>query len=188
MKRWGELKPVRFDEKELKTDLGSGNFIFVGSSTDMFAEDIPSEWIVKILEYMNTFPDNKYLLQTKNPERYIFFKDLIGDNMIIGTTIESNRLYDGFMGNTPTPERRASAMAMYEHKKFITIEPVLDFDVKEFATLLLNCSPNWVNIGADTSNSGMPEPVEHKVSELIDVLKTFNSKVTLKKNLKLINT
>ena len=32
MKQWGQLNPVRFDEKELNTDLGSGNFIFVGSS------------------------------------------------------------------------------------------------------------------------------------------------------------
>ena len=36
----GELK---FDEKELKTDLGEGNFIFVGSSCDMFADAVPSQ-------------------------------------------------------------------------------------------------------------------------------------------------
>lgn len=51
MKRWGKQKPVHFDEKELKTDLGSGNFIFVGSSCDMFADDIPIEWIQKTLDY-----------------------------------------------------------------------------------------------------------------------------------------
>ena len=45
MKRWGRLKPVRLDEKELKTDLGNDNFIFVGSSCDMFAQNIPDEWI-----------------------------------------------------------------------------------------------------------------------------------------------
>jgi len=49
MKRWGKLNPVRFDEKELKTDLGSGNFIFVGSSCDMWAENIPDKWIFKTL-------------------------------------------------------------------------------------------------------------------------------------------
>lgn len=40
MKRFGKLNKVRFDAKELKTDLGTGNFIFVGSSCDMFAENI----------------------------------------------------------------------------------------------------------------------------------------------------
>ena len=41
MKRWGKLKPARFDEKELKTDFG--NFIFVGSSNDLFAKGISDE-------------------------------------------------------------------------------------------------------------------------------------------------
>jgi protein gp37 len=50
MKRWGEQKPIHLDEREMKTDLGSGNFIFVGSSCDMFAEDVPQDWIEKIFD------------------------------------------------------------------------------------------------------------------------------------------
>ena len=61
MKRWGKLNTVRFDEKELKTDLGKGNFIFVGSSCDMFANDINSDWIIKTIEHCAKYPDNKYL-------------------------------------------------------------------------------------------------------------------------------
>ena len=45
MKRWGELPDLHLDAREMKTDLGSGNYIFVGSSTDMFAEDVSWEWI-----------------------------------------------------------------------------------------------------------------------------------------------
>jgi len=40
-------------EDEFRTDLGNGNKIFIGSSTDMFAENIPSEWITKVLDYCN---------------------------------------------------------------------------------------------------------------------------------------
>ena len=58
MKRWGKLKPIHFDQKELKTDLGKDNFIFVGSSCDMFAENIPEKWIIDTLEYLNKF-DNR---------------------------------------------------------------------------------------------------------------------------------
>ena len=43
MKTWGKLPKVRFDEKELKTDLGKGNIIFVGNTNDMFAHKNP--WI-----------------------------------------------------------------------------------------------------------------------------------------------
>ncbi len=39
MKRF-PLGPLHLDEKELRTDLGSGNFIFVGSGTDMWAEEV----------------------------------------------------------------------------------------------------------------------------------------------------
>lgn len=30
MKRWGAQKPLHLDEKEMRTGLGSGNYIFVG--------------------------------------------------------------------------------------------------------------------------------------------------------------
>lgn len=91
MKRFpqGDLS---FDEKELKTDLGSGNYIFVGSSCDMFADAIPDEWIKRILYLCNAYPKNVYLFQTKNPQRFKEFKDeLKSINCIIGTTIETNR-------------------------------------------------------------------------------------------------
>ena len=67
MKRWKNLKPIRFDEKELKTDLGNGNFIFVGSSCDMWAKNIPEDWIQRTLEHCSKY-DNSYFFQTKNPQ------------------------------------------------------------------------------------------------------------------------
>ena len=84
MKRWGALRPVRFDTKELKTDLGTGNFIFVGSSCDMFAEDIPDKWITLTLQHCEKFGGNKYLFQTKNPKRVLQFKLL---NAVVCTTL-----------------------------------------------------------------------------------------------------
>lgn len=45
MKKFDGLLPVRIDPKELKVNLGNGNFIFVGSGTDAWAFDIPSDWI-----------------------------------------------------------------------------------------------------------------------------------------------
>ena len=45
-----KLNPVRFDKKELKTKLqdkefSDSCFIFIGSSCDMFADNIPFDWI-----------------------------------------------------------------------------------------------------------------------------------------------
>ena len=61
----------RIAEFEFETDLGKGNSIFIGSSTDMFAENIPSEWIVRVLDFClqrnNPEKPNTFLLQSKNP-------------------------------------------------------------------------------------------------------------------------
>ena len=51
MKRFKTLKDIRFDESELKTNLGTNNFIFVGSSNDLFSDNIPREWIMKTFEH-----------------------------------------------------------------------------------------------------------------------------------------
>lgn len=65
----------RLDYNEFRTDLGSNNFIFVGSGIDLFANDIPNSWIVKTLDYCNAacntlFFSNRYLFQSKIQRGY----------------------------------------------------------------------------------------------------------------------
>lgn len=73
MKRRGRLNPVRFDQKELKEfdrdmiKYGEGQFIFVGSSCDMFANNILEEWIIDTIKHCDKY-DNRYMFQTKNPK------------------------------------------------------------------------------------------------------------------------
>ena len=176
MKRWGELKPVRFDEKELNTDLGENNFIFVGSSCDMFAEDIPVDWIYTTLNYMQGF-NNKYLLQSKNPKRFKDFMNYYDSTIKLCTTIETNRFYKDIMFNAPIPQNRKSSLLDY-----ITIEPIMNFDLFELINIIDYCLPEQVNIGADSGNNNLPEPSKEKILELITELEKF-TKVKLKKNL-----
>ena len=181
MKRFGPLKPVRLDRKELKTDLGSGNFIFVGSSCDMFSQAIPDEWTQDVLDHCKKF-DNQYLLQTKNPSRFHWFE--FDERFILGTTIESNRDYDEY-GNSPSPYDRATGLKDIKSRKFITIEPVLDFDVEQMVCLIKIVEPDWVNIGADTGNNGLPEPPPEKIDALIEAL--AGTRIEIKKNMKRIS-
>ena len=134
MKRWGHLKDIRFDNKELKTNLGSGNFIFVGSSNDMFSNGIPDEWIKRTLDYCKRF-NNQYLFQTKNPARLNDF--VLPDRTVVCTTIESNRNFKDIMRNSPSPEERVKGMAAIDLPKYITIEPVLDFDTEELLDMVM---------------------------------------------------
>jgi DNA repair photolyase len=187
MKKWGNLKPIRFDEKELKEDIGSGKFIFVGSSNDIFANTVSEKWINKILNYLDSF-DNQYLFQTKNPSRlYEFIHFPVFARSVICTTIESNRVYHEFMGNTPTPSERADDMneiSFLGMETYVTIEPIMSFDLKEMVDIIYNCTPIQVNIGANTmTNINLPEPSKKDIFELINELNTFTT-VVVKDNLK----
>jgi DNA repair photolyase len=183
MKRWGQLKDVRFDKSELKTDLGSDNFIFVGSSCDIFAESIPEAWIKSTLAHCNIH-NSRYLLQTKNPDRLANFAYMMDpDKYVLCTTIESNH---NEKNNAPPVAERAYAMSILSeiYPTYVTIEPIMEFDLNELVSLIEKCKPAQVNIGADSGKNGLTEPSERgKVEALIDLLETFTI-VNQKKNLK----
>lgn len=180
MKRWGKLNPVRFDEKELKTDLGTGNYIFVGSSCDMFAS-VEYEWILNTLAKCREH-DNKYFFQSKNPFGFDSFiqQNLFPKDSAFCTTIETNRFYKDIMGSTPKPVNRAFHLPV---NSYITIEPIIDFDLVEFVSILKAANPKQVNIGANTSNIKLPEPNKDKLMQLIEALNEFTT-IHNKSNLK----
>jgi len=176
MRRW-KLKELRLDERELRTDLGSGWFIFVGSSTDMWAETVPPEWIRRVLRRCDQF-DNTYLFQSKNP---VFFKWWYAGNVVWGTTIETNRWYP-CMGKAPNPGKRQEMITKVLGRRMVTIEPILDFDLEQLCALIFLSNPEWVNIGADSQGHHLPEPPGEKIIELIQELRGFTD-VKVKKNL-----
>lgn len=183
MKRWGNQKDVRFDESELKTDLGQDNFIFVGSSCDLFAADLPYEWIIKTMEHCSKF-DNTYLFQSKNP-KYFDATAIHGvEKFVLCTTLETNRTYPKIMNDCPDPVDRAIELGRIPIEgKYITIEPIMDFDTLAFLSMIRFCNPQQVNIGADSGNNNLPEPPSGKIKELISEIEEFTI-VNQKKNLK----
>jgi len=121
---WKRMKDatLRLDEKELKTNLGSGNFIFIGSGTDMWANNVPGEWLAEVMGVCYQYPDNTYLFQSKNPARFVTANSWFPDNMILGTTIESNRVYHQ---SSPMPFKRVVEMEKLANagfKTMVTIE------------------------------------------------------------------
>jgi DNA repair photolyase len=182
MKRFGKQKPVRLDEKEFRTNLGTGNFIFVGSSCDMWSEIIPNEWIERVLAHCDSF-QSQYLFQSKNPQR--FLHHFMPGMCSLCTTIETNRVYPEIMSDSPKPINRAQAMELLLMKSFplyVTIEPIMDFDLEEMLRLIKKCAPHQVNIGADTGGNNLPEPSQEKLKELISGLEEFTT-IHSKRNL-----
>lgn len=171
MKRF-PVGDLRLDEKELKVNLGEGNTIFVGSSTDMWANEVDSSWIEEVLFYCEGF-DNKYVFQSKNPARFLASLDYL-QGSIFGTTIETNRISIFSGGDYPAHRARWLRDVWEEnHNTFVTIEPIMDFDLTELVRFIEHCKPEFVNIGADSGHNNLPEPSADKIRQLITELEKF---------------
>lgn len=75
-------RPINLVEGELQGDFGLNKFIFIGSSTDEFAQDVHDEWIKEVLDFCYNKTKNqppqdrtRFLIQTKNPKRLLDFID-----------------------------------------------------------------------------------------------------------------
>jgi len=193
---WPHLKevytgPPRLNEDDMTTDLGSGKTIFVASTRDLFAKGVPQELTRRVLERCRLFPENTYVFQSKDPGRMFMFKSLFPPKVIMGTTLESNRASK--VSRAPNPVKRARDFATTVHywriaaggslQFFVTIEPIMEFDLIPFLDLIDSIGPKWVNIGADSKGSGLPEPEPRKLKQLIAELEVRDIEVRLKDNL-----
>lgn len=184
MKRY-KVGDLRLVFKELQTNLGSKNFIFVGSSTDMFSESVYHNWIHYVLEHCRKYPENLYLFQSKNPGRFKEFVDHFPPNQatVLGTTIETNIAHlTAEYSTTIPPGERVTHMMDLAFTKMISIEPILEFDLKTMVDWIRMLAPDFVAIGADSKGWNLEEPPAEKVLMLISQLKEI-TKVKIKKNL-----
>jgi DNA repair photolyase len=179
-RRFGKTQnSLRLDEKELQTNLGKGNFIFVCSGCDLFHPDVPDEWRIEVINKAARH-DNKYLWHTKNPKRASGF--LYPPKSILCVTIESNIPWPG-ISKAPQPAERIAALKQWKGEKMITVEPIMDFDVMTFSEMIASCNPVQVNIGADSGSNHLPEPSTEKIGDFVDALRHF-TRVYLKPNLR----
>lgn len=185
----GELR-LKLDELQA----GYGNrenkpcVYFIEHMFDLFAAPIPTTWISQILGHCRQVQANTYVFQTRNVQRARGFLDMMPDNRIIGTTIETDLPQAEFCGCAPDWTERLyeiGSLAAQGEKTYITIEPVMRFS-KRFAKRLLDARPRFVNIGADSKCSRLPEPTGDEVDALVCALTRAGMDVRRKPNLKRI--
>ena len=169
-------------------NLGKGNTIFVCAQTDLFASDVPNQLILRILEHMDKF-DNKYVLQTKNPAKLTWFVNNLSvfRKCIIGTTVESDIDYPEITVGVPSPFERCYVISKLDEiiDTFITIEPIMQFNLVRLLELIKMSNTKLINIGADSGNNNLPEPTSLEIHQLVNELKSIpGMKVNLKDNLK----
>jgi hypothetical protein len=192
--------PLRLIKKEFAVQYGTGKTIFIENCNDLFADAVPDLYIEEILSHCLRYPDNTYVFQTKNPVRYIDLAiknktwacdpfnrvTLAGtcfpENSLFGCTIETTKMIRK-LSNAPDPYDRVYPMKLLRGRKFITIEPILDFDVDILASWMDQIRPEFVNIGADSKSHNLPEPSADKIQTLIEKLTGYGIEIREKHNL-----
>lgn len=178
-----DLPKLYLAEHEMNTDLSKEDFIFVGSGTDIFADDVPKEWIIRVLEHCRKYPDTKYLFQTKNPKRFNDSDFEFPNNSVFGTTIETDdEVLARDTSNAPAPVFRALELSRIKAVKMVTIEPIMDFNIDALASLVEVVKPSWVNIGADSKGNKLKEPSWEDIQHLIAKIRGL-TKIVEKSNL-----
>ena len=122
---------------------------------------------------MQLHPKQTFLLQTKAP--YCLDGWRIPSNVIIGTTIETNRDTKN-ISKAPITERRYRYLRNLNGcRKAITIEPILDFDLGVLREWIWNINPEivWVGYANHTNGLDLDEPELSKTEELISELNKF---------------
>jgi len=159
----------RLVEREMKSTFRDGAFVFVQDMSDLFSPTVPTEIILRVLHRIAQFPKARFLLLTKNPRRYLGLLKEIPQNCTLGATVESNRNYPE-ISHAPLQSDRLDALAAVirasNHLSFLSMEPVMDFDLV-FSDILLDMGVHAVAVGYDNYGHHLKEPNLDKVRSLI---------------------
>ncbi len=189
--KWGRPEKYtgtpRLIQHELQADYGIGKTIFIEHMNDGFAQEIPQEFINAILGHCCKYPSNTYVFQSKNPKRILDNIALLPPKVMIGTTIETNRPLNS-ISKAPAPQLRYQAMCEIRQKlpniqTFITIEPIMKFDLDKLIIMLIDIQPSFVNIGADSKHCNLPEPTKEEVQALVRLIQRKGLTIKIKHNL-----
>jgi len=167
------LGPWRVDEKVVGKAFKPGAFVFVQDMGDLWAPSVPEEIVYRVLQNMRYQPEVMFLALTKFPGTYQKYAKLIPENVVLGATVETNRLIP--ISKAPYPYDRFNAVLWVAenlpNKTFISVEPIMEFDRAELLPILNYIHPWAIAIGYDNYNNGLPEPSLSKTRELIGSLR-----------------
>ncbi|MGC9071278.1 MAG: DUF5131 family protein [Acidilobus sp.] len=163
------FSPTLHHEDLLKARFTARDFVFVVDMGDLFSDGVPDRWIEAVLRKARDSPA-KYLFLTKNPARYRLFLSLFPSSSILGATVETNR--DDLarsVSRAPPPSERYRALRDLDWpRKYVSVEPVMDFDPDVLARWIEEIAPVTIHMGYDNWNSRLPEPPLWKVRALIE--------------------
>lgn len=179
-----KLPEIPFLREDDFPNLREGRVIFVGHLCDMFSEKTSPEHIAEVLRHCRKYEGNEYVFQTKNLAKLVGFVPVFPPKFMIGTTVETDREdLIRELSTAPPPEERIKVFRSIRGRKFLTVEPILDFDVENFSKMIISSGADFVNIGADSKGHGLVEPSKEKIIGFIENL--LSAKVEIRKKVNL---
>ena len=149
-----------------------GDNVFVCSMGDIsYAK---TSYVDQILSVARAHPETTFMLQSKYPLCFIAWRMFITipDNCVLGTTIETNRSTK-LISKAPETESRKTWLSIIRTRKYVTIEPIMDFDHDVMVAWVKEIRPEFVYVGynsLDSKNKHLPEPTIAKTYTLISAL------------------
>lgn len=148
-----------------------GDIVFVGSMGDIsfFSYEIHRRIIDELIRKS---PEALFFLETKNPAIYHKLVPILPENVMLSTTIETNRDYH--LSKAPRCLERFLAMKTLKwNKKHVSVEPIMDFDMDVLLNYMKQINPQIVSVGYDNYSCSLPEPSLEKTMQLIHGLQEF---------------
>lgn len=167
-------------QSEINQGFDRSDFVFVGSMVDLFGAWVPKDMIQTIIDRVAFIGRAQFLFLSKNPQRFLEFD--WKPHMVAGITLETNR--DNLVFNAPNRSDRIEAFSRFQGRKFVSIEPILDFDLGGLTHAIETIKPEFVAVGYDNYPNNpirgglvLPEPSLAKTHVLIDILERQGIKV-----------
>jgi len=145
-------------------------FLTIGLTGDIsFASDTTMQ---AIIHYCWLWAKHTFLIQSKDPAFFHQYK--FPENVILGTTIETNCNQIG-ISKAPSTHNRADAMIRLNNcKKMITIEPIMQFDMNTLPLWMRSISPEFIYVGYNSKDDiKLSEPSLEKTQLFIEKLSEF---------------
>ena len=116
-----------------------------------------------------------YYFQSKRPEYFQQFLGEFPENVILVTTLETNRDdgYRSMVKGAPLPSQRYKQFLALDYpRKIVTIEPVMDFDLDVFVSWIVGVRPEYVWLGFNSRPTRVKllEPPDDKFGQFATAL------------------
>lgn len=161
----------------------STKIVFVCGSGDIsFCDPKFTLKIIEVIKNHNKRCSHKtYYFQSKRPAYFKKFLTVFPENVILLTTLETNR-DSGYrkVSKASLPSKRYNQLLELDYpRKVVTIEPVMDFDLKVFSQWIVDLAPEYVWLGYNSrpKQIRLPEPSVEKLRKFVRILSTAGIKI-----------